>query len=141
MRPIGSSQTPGDGFGSPYPAGPISYGPRPSIRNNGQGTAALALGVISIVAIVIALIIRANVRCTINWSTFAYTCTGQGAVTFFSRVSLLAGIVGVPTGIVAIVSCRARQANNWPAAVIGLCLSSIIVLILLIGLIALGSLM
>jgi len=100
-----------------------------SDARNGIGILSLLVGVVSVAALVIGEVILRTVDNSFSDAT---------ALTW---VSLVAGVIGLILGIVAITMCRQHRANNLPVAIVGLCLSSIILVIFLVALVFLGSLL
>jgi len=147
--PIEPSAVPGDGLAAPvYTMIPMPDGTQqmmpmmepvePALRSkngNGVGVVALIAGIVSVAALVVSQVISPTAECT----TFEISCPGMGIAKILTWGSLLFGLVGVICGIVGIVMYRRRNATNLAASIIGLCLGSIILVLVALALFVIGA--
>jgi len=138
--PLYAMATMPDGSKQMIPVGQPTGSAARSNQGNPVGVVALIAGVISVVALVVSQVVSRSVECSISMSSFEISCPGQGVVTALVWVSLLVGIAGLACGAVGISMYRRRNATNLAVSIVGLCLGSIILLIMLLALILLGAL-
>jgi len=122
----------------PVPQELVNHVSAGSKSANGVGIAALLVGIVSVACLVIGQVVSRNgaSSCLLDGN-----CSSLQTATALTWVSLVAGVIGLILGIVAITMCRQHRANNLPVAIVGLCLSSIILVIFLVALVFLGSLL
>ena len=110
-----SSEIPGDrpsDFSQPRPPDGAGHGAAPTARRNGMGTAALVIGVVALVLVVLIL---------------------------FAPLGALLGLVALALGIVGLVRANRGQADNRGQAVAGLVTGALALVIGLFFTVSIGA--